>query len=247
MKIHQAPVQRKDAFILSYLELRRIVGFTSFALPITLAVGKILTSTPGVESSLSNYYYTDMRNIFVGTMCVIGLFLAACHGYDRRDSIAGKFAGICAIGIALFPTTPDGAEQDRGYVVRAWHLPVGYIHLCFAVLLFLSVAYFCLRLFTLTSTAGMTPRKRIRNRIYVACGWTTLVCIAMVLGVKFLEGQPFLVGYHPVFWIESVALVAFGVAWLTKGEWILRDGASEHHTPVTYIDSKPLPRVSRTA
>ena len=58
MKLHQDPTPRKDAFILSYLELRRIVGFTGFALPILLAVGKILSSTPGVESSISNYYYT---------------------------------------------------------------------------------------------------------------------------------------------------------------------------------------------
>jgi hypothetical protein len=27
----------------------------------------------------------------------------------------------------------------------------------------------------------------------------------------------------PVFWLESLAVVAFGVSWLTKGEMILKD------------------------
>jgi hypothetical protein len=27
----------------------------------------------------------------------------------------------------------------------------------------------------------------------------------------------------PVFWLESLAVVAFGVSWLTKGETILKD------------------------
>jgi hypothetical protein len=86
----------------------------SLTLPTVLAVGKIVSSTPGLESSISNYYYTDMRNVFVGSICVIGLFLAACRGYDRHDAIAGTFAGICAIGLALFPTLPDAAELARG-------------------------------------------------------------------------------------------------------------------------------------
>jgi hypothetical protein len=33
---------------------------------------------------------------------------------------------------------------------------------------------------------------------------------------------------HLLFWCESVALAAFGVAWLTKGEGILRDKPHHH-------------------
>jgi len=213
---------RKHALILSYLDLRKIVGFMSLTLPVVLAVGKIVTGTPGLESSISNYYYTDMRNVFVGSMCVIGLFLAACRGYDRRDAIAGTFAGICAIGLALFPTLPDAAELARGYNIAAWQHPIEGIHLSFSALLFLTVAYFCLRLFPLTS-GTVTPQKRIRNRIYIVCGWTVLACIALCVVAKVFEQSPSLAGFHPVFWFESLATMAFGAAWLTKGEWILKD------------------------
>jgi hypothetical protein len=33
--------------------------------------------------------------------------------------------------------------------------------------------------------------------------------------------------YHHVFWLESLALIAFGVSWLTKGEAFLKDKAEE--------------------
>jgi hypothetical protein len=194
----------------------------SLTLPVVLSVGKIVSSTAGLESSISNYYYTDMRNVFVGSMCVIGLFLAACRGYDRRDAIAGTFAGICAIGLALFPTLPDAAELARGYTIPAWQHPVEGIHLSFSALLFLTVAYFCLRLFPLSS-GSVTPQKRIRNRVYKTCGWTVLICIAMCVVAKVFEQRPSLAGFHPVFWFESLATMAFGAAWLTKGEWILKD------------------------
>lgn len=236
---------RKDALILSYLDLRRIVGVMALALPLVLAVGKILVGSPGLESSISNYYYSEMRNIFVGSMCVIGLFLAACRGYDRRDAIAGTFAGVCAIGLALFPTGPDGAEQARGYVFHHWHIPVGWIHLSFAAALFLTVAYFCLYLFTLTTANGMTPRKRLRNRVYQTCGWIILTCIALCIVTKCLEGEPWLSGLHPIFWFESTAVMAFGAAWLTKSEVFLKDHQPQRPA-VTYMASREPERVSRS-
>jgi len=29
--------------------------------------------------------------------------------------------------------------------------------------------------------------------------------------------------YAPIFWLEGIAVIAFGVSWLTKGEAILKD------------------------
>jgi hypothetical protein len=237
---------RKDALILSYLGLRKIVGVMAICLPLVLAVGKVMVGSPGLESSISGYYYSEMRNVFVGSMCVIGLFLAACRGYDRRDAIAGTFAGICAIGLALFPAPPDGAEQARGYIFHHWHVPVGWIHLSFAMMLFLTVAYFCLFLFTLTTANGMTTRKRIRNRIYQACGWTILACIALCTATKVMEGSHLLTGLHPVFWFESIAVMAFGAAWLTKSEVFLKDNQPQRPS-VTYMDSpSSSPRIPRS-
>jgi hypothetical protein len=73
----------------------------------------------------------------------------------------------------------------------------------------------------------MTARKRQRNRVYTACGYTILVCIGLaVVDLTFLKDSV-LQTIDPVFWLESAAVLAFGVSWLTKGEAILADIATE--------------------
>ncbi len=69
----------------------------------------------------------------------------------------------------------------------------------------------------------MTPEKLIRNRVYTACGYLILACIALlaVYGVFFQNTS--IVQWRPVFWLEAIAIVAFGASWLVKGEAILQD------------------------
>lgn len=59
-----------------------------------------------VPGSLSGFYYTHMRNLFVGAMCAMGVFFAAYRGYDRWDNRLTNVAGLATICIALSPTTP---------------------------------------------------------------------------------------------------------------------------------------------
>src|SRR5207342_1429632 len=70
--------------VISYLGLRKAIGILGVALPFVLPFGQILLHALGIQSSLhspviansvSSYYDTDMRNIFVGSMCAIGVFL----------------------------------------------------------------------------------------------------------------------------------------------------------------------------
>ncbi len=52
-----------------------------------------------------------------------------------------------------------------------------------------------------------------------------LLCIALIaLYWTVLEKKyPGLDDMHPVFWLESIALWAFGISWIVKGEIILKD------------------------
>jgi len=104
---------------------------------------------------------------------------------------------------------------------------VGQLHMLCAALFFATLAYFCLFLFTRSSVDHPTPQKLRRNRVFRACGCTMLVCIGLI-GIYFAwleEGVPAVKDYEPVFWLESVAVIAFGVSWLVKGEAILADRA----------------------
>jgi hypothetical protein len=209
----------ENPLVLSYLGLRKAVGIIGFFLPFVLAVGKMILQGPGIESSISDYYYTDMRNVFVGSMCAIGVFLLSCRGYDSRDERAGRFSCVCAIGVALFPTTPSNVPS---FIDKF----IGGLHLVFATLLFLTFAYFCIRLFTATDPHKKpTRRKLLRNKVYFTCGYTILGCIALLGIVNLPFVKPLIAPLTPVFWLEAIAVVAFGTAWLIKGETILKDQA----------------------
>ena len=206
-----------DPLVLSYLGLRKAVGIIGFALPFVLAFGKMLLQGPGIQDSISGYYYTDMRNLLVGSLCAIGVFLMSCRGYDPKDEIAGRLACVFAIGVALFPTTPYIGATSRDRLI-------GILHLSFAALLFLTLAYFSLALFTKTAPdKSPTRRKLQRNVVYRVCGYTILACIFLMVVVALPPVKTLVERLTPVFWLESVAIVAFGVSWLTKGETILQD------------------------
>jgi hypothetical protein len=206
-----------SGLVISYLGLRRAVGIIGTSLPFVLVVGKWLLDGWGIQSSISAYYYTSMRDVFVGSLCATGVFLLSYRGYERADDIAGNLACAFAVGLALFPTAPPTGGS-------AAQTLVGHIHLIFASAYFLTLAYFSLVLFRKTHpNRRMTGRKKQRNVVYTVCGYTILACIGLIaVEFAFLKHSP-LQAIDPAFWLESAAVLAFGISWLTKGEAILAD------------------------
>jgi hypothetical protein len=208
----------QDPMVLSYLALRKAVGAVALALPFVLAIPYWLLGNHGLESSISYYYYTGMRNLFVGCLCAIAMFMLCARGYDIKDEVAGVFSSLCALGVAFFPTTPDGPVTKRQYAV-------GTAHYISAVLLFLTLAYFCLVLFKMTAAGQqLTPQKMKRNRVYTVCGYAIVGSLAFIVLIKLLLKHTYLIGHlGTLFCFETTALIAFGIAWLTKGETFLKD------------------------
>lgn len=211
------PPRSSDALVWSCLALRGAIGAIGFGMPFVLLAGKWLLQGAGIEPSLSDDDYTAMGDVFVGCLCAIGVFLMTYRGYDRRDDLAGTFACVFALGVALFPTARDDAAGTARLI--------GTVHYVSAALMFLTLASFCLVLFRSTDPSRpMTPEKRARNRIYAVCGVLILACIAAIAAVKLLGPIAALAHLDPVFWLESIAVLAFGASWLVKGEVILEDG-----------------------
>ena len=207
----------ESRLVISYLALRRAVGILGLTFPFILVLGGFLNDTP-IQTSVSDYYHTSMRDIFVGILFAVATFLLAYKGYERKDAIAGNIAGVCAIGVALVPTTPDINPTDRQELM-------GMFHLIFAAGYFCTLAYFCLFLFTKTGKGKPTPRKLQRNRVYKVSGFIILLSITLIALLFALPAnltEPVMV-YKPVFWLEAIAIVAYGLAWLVKGEVILAD------------------------
>lgn len=232
---HNTEIENRH--LVSYLTLRKGIGYLGLALPFILGLGGMLLANPGLRSSVSAYYHTGLGDVFVGTICVIGIFLFAYKGYEPKDDRAGDFACFCAIGLALFYTIPDMGDPSRGIgltvspeTAEIWEKIIAGAHAVFAAGFFLTLAYFSIGLFT-KSEGEKTPKKRQRDLVYKACGYIILGAIALIaLGglIQKLELLPedilsTIASLDPVFWLESIAIVAFGVSWSVKGEAILRD------------------------
>ncbi len=211
--------EENHPYIISYNSLRIMFGFMGMILPFLLAIaGKSLFDLE-IQPSISDYYHTQMRDVLVGGLWAIGAFLLAYKGPALVDNLLAKLACLSAIGISLFPT-PAG---DETLFEMDW---VGLLHYLFAAIFFGSLIIFSLFLFTQTKK-GVPPTqmKLVRNQVYTVCGLIMLTCV-LLIGLYNLippESQSPVDQYQPVFWLETVAILAFGISWFVKGEGLLKD------------------------
>lgn len=215
--VNNITITPKDAkkYVISYNTLRKAVGILGIALPIILVAGVLILDTqPQPLNSISSYAHTRMGNALVGIMCAVALFMFSYLGHDFRDNLLGHLAGIFALGVAFFPNNvPD-----------PW-TTINIIHLCSALSFFIVLILFSLWLFPKTNLEILTPQKKNRNMVYRICGYSMIVFIALIIVYKawLIKLLPEHGIFQPVFWLESFALLAFGISWITKGQVIYKD------------------------
>ncbi len=213
------------SFIFSYLTMRKTIGILGLSLPFLLVGGGLLQSGLPVIGSISGYYHSPMRDLYVGLLSVISLFLISYRGYQVIDDVTGNLSGFFALGLMLFPTWPYYMESRRVGLFLLDGRVSDYLHHGFAALFFLSLAFTSIFLFTRSDKhkLAISRAKRRRNVVYVVCGLLmTLSIVGVIFYLVFLQASP-LSRYKPVLLLESVGLCAFGVAWLLKGHSFLRD------------------------
>lgn len=251
IKDRPSPVRQrakeKNELIISYMFLRKTVGWIGTLLPVVLIAGNVIFFTRALPGSMSGYYYTHMRNVFVGALCALGVFLVAYAGYDEVDRWITNIAGLCAIGVALFPTKPAVCAADA----RTCALPsvrhlsasqqaVGDIHLFFAAVTFIALGLMALRFAKSATTpdgqarmariryglgwdspgSNQRPRKKQRNIIYRTCGVTILSSVVLAAASNLLPAS--VKAHGPwLFILEALAVFAFGVSWFVKGQTLL--------------------------
>ena len=214
--------------IISYLTLRKAVGILGIVLPWLLIVGFDLFDKQcrNFPPSISHFYYTDMGNWFVGTLCAVSLFMFCYNGHGSSDMRAAKLAGLFALMVAMFPTDFNAFDDIICSRISLQENRVAnIIHYVSASLLFCTFAYFALFEFTKTNKRGrMGWYKRTRNSIYRICGWVIIICIAGIAVIGFVDdlSEKFK-RFKPTFVLETIALMAFGLSWLIKGETFFKD------------------------
>ena len=201
-----------------------------------LIVGLVALSLAGLTSvfsgsaitSISASYYEGgwSQSIFIGFLFAIASFLVAYNGLSQTEMILSKVAALAALGIALFPCECDSHPAL---------LP--YVHGGSAAVMFLILAYFCHGFFRRAQSKGH-GQAQARGAIYLACGLAILLSIAVLAFDKFSQGS---ISRHIprlVFYGEAIALMAFGISWLTASRTLpLLTRRDERFSP--FRDSNP--------
>lgn len=64
------------------------------------------------------------------------------------------------------------------------------------------------------------PTNRWKYRVFRLCGWGIVVCLLLLAADHWRFGPAALLQVSRLtFWLESLAIWAFAIAWLTKGEF----------------------------
>ena len=180
----------------SYLYLSLGIGLIAALLPLLLLwrggyVG---------HDSISSFYTNDIRSsrdVMVGLLCAVGVFLFLFHGLSKTENWLLNFAGISVIGVAFIPMTTSEL-----------------LHRGFAIIFFLLIGIVAIRYSK--GRIDHIPHQRSRRAFktgYTAAGTAMILLPLIIVALQFTPWGRF---KHHMFWIECVAIWAFSAYWFLK-------------------------------
>jgi hypothetical protein len=209
--------------VVSYLTLRQMIGWVAIVMPAAIRIGAFHFEHIHSTNSISAYYYTGMRDVFVSTLVLAGALIACYRTPARSDNVVAIIAGLAAIGIGLFPMSPVYAQEILDQfpsmterLCYESHGILGY-HFYFVAVFFALAFYLVYFRFSAFTPREPTREKVLRNRVYKVCGAAMLVGFVAIGVLHFLSKDA------SIFWPESLAVIAFSAAWLVKGQIVLKD------------------------
>lgn len=204
---------------INHKTMRVIVG----AIAIMLAPSvSFLANAPKPLDSISISYWTDARDIFVGSLIAVGFFLSAYNGSGESRDLEyylSKAACVFAICVALFPTTGfDDTNKPSGWTsgVTAWFgvSPV-HVHYLAAILLFACLVV----MMWFFSFRAMRKGKQGRAYLYRA------ISVAMAAGMAVIGGLGYAFEWsNTILLVEIWGLTFFGAGWLLAGMYKTEPG-----------------------
>jgi len=185
--------------------MKLIVGFIAISLA---NLTSFFAKTP--LQSISASYHEDgwSRDIFVGFLFTIAVFLLAYNGRSRTQMVLSKIAAFAAMGVAMFPCE-CGTNAEI----------IPYVHSISATVMFLILAFFCYTFYQRARDKGHLQAK-IRAYIYIACGITIVACILIMAVDIFFGGIISSRIIRLIFYGERTGLMAFGIAWFTASRFL---------------------------
>ena len=131
-------VTPNDNDITTFRRIRKSIGILGISLPVVLILFSMIpVFKTSVQPSISHYYYTNLRELFTGVLCAVGLFLFNYKGHSntnflKNDSKLTNIAGSMAFGIALMPTNPEACTFKIYSLLPFCNVELGWLHYIFA-------------------------------------------------------------------------------------------------------------------
>ena len=197
----------------SFLLMRTVIGLIGFLLPFGLMLGDWWIVAGDVpRSSLSAYYHTGVRDLFVGSLVAIGIFLVTYRFFELIvDNVLSVVAGLAALGVALLPT--DSRLPDTPLQARLGEDLLGNAHIGCAVVFVSSLAVMSWLFATDRPGEDPDPRPPWAKPAH------RVAAVAIVAAVLYMVADwKWHFDPHAVYWGETAATVAFGVSWLVKAD-----------------------------
>lgn len=205
-------------YVRSYLIMRVFIGVLAVALPPMLVLGDGIgfDADPFPRGSLSSYFYSGMREIFVGALSATAVFLVTYKVAERHlDNTLSSLAGVAVLGVAVFPTTTSRAVELTPLQERWGESLVGGIHYASAAVFIGSLAvisfFFGVREGARPARPGKRSPRFWRN-YHWACAGGIAAAIAFIVVAELIGWPPksLLIGQWAAVW-------GFGASWLMKG------------------------------
>ena len=196
----------------SYFNLRLGMGIIGIFLPLLLWLVAYVISSQGLLPSMSAYYHSVSRDVFVGALFAIGAAAFLYKGYSFKENIAMNLADIFAVGVAIFPTECPSVVAEAMCEAPTFKA----IHAVSAILFFLTIAYVCLFRSndTLRRVKDEARRKRY-SRLYLIIGILMILLPILVL-IKSYGYMNFIGARSAIFWMEALAIWSFSAFWILK-------------------------------
>jgi hypothetical protein len=205
----QSPEELRNHMAATYLTLRRGIAVIAALLPLLLWLGGMARFGLPLQDSMSAYYNTGMRDVFVGVLCATGAFLYLYKGFGDLENIALNLAGVFAVGVALIPP----GQWAFGPGLLTGHGAAG-------VLFFVSIGYVCI--FRASDTLPLMKDRRnaeMYGRAYKILGWGMIASpVAAYLLTVLLQSGSQARSY--IFFVEVLGVWTFAAYWILKSREI---------------------------
>ncbi len=216
-------MKRNKSFIISYMQLRIFIGLLGMLLPFICVSGALFFADKRIYPSISMYYFSNMRDVFVGILISVSFILMTYKGYEIIDSVLTKITGIAGICIALFPCE-NIVYLKSASVFMMSNKKTNIIHLISAFLFFLLLALNSIFRFTKSETKVLRGTKKYyRNILYQISGYIIIISLIILVYAILFTSNSLQNNSKIILILEIIMCFSFGISWLVKGGALFKE------------------------